>query len=56
MWLIGALHERNDPVLRRDTFAAQEAKQPSEAAAPGFRLHPLMGDRAGDALNLSDKA
>ena len=51
-----ALHERDDPArlpvgqvsrLRRILFRLQEAKQPGDAAAPGFRLHPLKGDRAG---------
>jgi proteic killer suppression protein len=51
-----ALHERDDsarlsagqvPRLRRILFRLQEAKQPGDAAGPGFRLHPLKGDRAG---------
>ena len=51
-----ALHERDDPAglpagqvsrLRRILFRLQEAKQPGDAAGPGFRLHPLKGDRAG---------
>ncbi len=51
-----ALHERDDAArlpadqvsrLRRILFRLQEAKQPSDAAAPGFRLHPLKGNRAG---------
>ena len=28
-------------------FRLQETKQPADAAAPGFRLHPLNGNRAG---------
>ena len=51
-----ALHERDDPArlpadqvsrLRRILFRLQEATQPGDAAGPGFRLHPLKGDRAG---------
>ena len=51
-----ALHERNDrarlpaqlvPRLRRILFRLQEAKHPGSTDAPGFRLHPLKGDRAG---------
>ena len=51
-----ALHERDDHArlpagqvsrLRRILFRLQETKQPADAAAPGFRLHPLKGDRAG---------
>ncbi len=51
-----ALHERDDPVqlpaslvprLRRILFRLQEATHPRSAEAPGFRLHPLKGDRAG---------
>ena len=51
-----ALHERDDaarlpaglvPRLRRILFRLQEATYPVSAAAPGFRLHPLEGDRAG---------
>ena len=51
-----ALHERDDHArlpagqvsrLRRILFRLQEAKQPADAAAPGFRLHPLKVDRAG---------
>ena len=51
-----ALHERDDrarvpadlaPRLRRILFRLQEATDPSSADAPGFRLHPLKGDRAG---------
>ena len=50
-----ALHERDDraqlpahlaPRLRRILFRLQEATHPRSAAAPGFRLHPLKGDRA----------
>ena len=50
-----ALYERDDsarlpagqvPRLRRILFRLQEAKQPGDADAPGFRLHPLRGDRA----------
>ena len=52
-----ALFERDDPArlpasfvprLRRILFRLQEATHPGDAAAPGFRLHPLKGDRAGD--------
>ena len=51
-----ALHERDDPAqlpaslvprLRRILFRLQEAMHPRSADAPGFRLHPLKGDRAG---------
>ena len=51
-----ALHERDDrarlpatlvPRLRRILFRLQEATHPGSADAPGFRLHPLKGDRAG---------
>ena len=51
-----ALHERDDtarlpaglaPRLRRILFRLQEAAYPRDADAPGFRLHPLKGDRAG---------
>ena len=51
-----ALHERDDrarlpadlvPRIRRILFRLQEATNPGSAAAPGFRLHPLKGDRAG---------
>ena len=51
-----ALHQRDDvarlppnlvPLLRRILFRLQEATHPGSAAAPGFRLHPLKGDRAG---------
>ncbi len=50
------LYERDDharlpagfvPRLRRILFRLQEATNPSSADAPGFRLHPLKGDRAG---------
>ena len=50
-----ALHERDDrarlpadlvPRLRRILFRLQEATNPGGAGAPGFRLHPLKGDRA----------
>lgn len=50
------LHERDDaarlpaslvPRLRRILFRLQEATHPRSADAPGFRLHPLKGDRAG---------
>lgn len=34
------------PRLRRILFRLQEATDPSSADAPGFRLHPLRGDRA----------
>ena len=51
-----ALHERDDaarlpaglvPRLRRILFRLQEATHPGSADAPGFRLHPLKGDRSG---------
>ena len=51
-----ALHEPDDaarlpaglvPRLRRILSRLQEAPHPGSAAAPGFRLHPLKGDRVG---------
>ena len=51
-----ALHERDDiaqlpaglvPRLKRILFRLQEATHPGSADAPGCRLHPLKGDRAG---------
>ena len=51
-----ALHQWDDPArlpadlvprLRRILFRLQEASHPRSADAPGFRLHPLTGDRAG---------
>ncbi len=51
-----ALHERDDaarlpagrvPRLRPILFRLQEATHPGSADAPGFQLHPLKGDRAG---------
>ena len=51
-----ALHQRDDPArlpanlvprIRRILFRLQEASHPRSADAPGFRLHPLTGDRAG---------
>jgi proteic killer suppression protein len=51
-----ALHERDDrarlpadvvPRIRRILLRLQEAANPGSADAPGFRLHPLKGDRAG---------
>ena len=51
-----ALHERDSPAgvpagsvprLRRILLRLQEATHPGAADAPGFRLHPLKGDRAG---------
>lgn len=33
--------------LRRILFLLQEATHPESAAAPGFRLHPLTGNRSG---------
>ena len=51
-----ALHERDHaaglpagliPRLRRILFRLQEATQPGSVDAPGFRLHLLKGDRAG---------
>ncbi len=35
------------PRLRRILLRLQEATHPRDADAPGFRLHPLKGDRAG---------
>ena len=35
------------PRLKRILFRLQEATHPGSADAPGFRLHPLKGDRAG---------
>ncbi len=35
------------PRLRRILLRLQEATHPGSAEAPGFRLHPLKGDRAG---------
>ena len=51
-----ALHDRDDaaripaalaPRLRRILLRLQEAAHPGDGDAPGFRLHPLKGDRAG---------
>ncbi len=51
-----ALHERVDaarlpaglaPRLRLILFRLQEATHLGSADAPGFRLHPLKGDRGG---------
>ncbi len=51
-----ALHERDNPGrlpaafvprLRRILFRLQEADNPRSADAPGFRLHPLRGERSG---------
>ncbi len=51
-----ALHERDNPApvpagpvprLKRILFRLQEAAHPRSADAPGFRRHPLKGDRAG---------
>ena len=51
-----ALHVRDNttrvpsslvPRLKRILFRLQEATHPRSADAPGFRLHPLKGDRAG---------
>ena len=51
-----ALQERDDrarlppqlvPRLRRILFRLQEATHPKSADAPGFRLHPSNGERAG---------
>ena len=50
-----ALHERDDtvrlpaglaPRRRRILFRLQGATHPGSADAPGFRLHPLKGNRA----------
>ncbi|MDE0255593.1 MAG: type II toxin-antitoxin system RelE/ParE family toxin [Rhodospirillaceae bacterium] len=50
------LHERDNPArlppelaprLRRILLRLQEATHPGSADAPGFRLHPLKGDRQG---------
>ena len=52
-----ALHEQDDsarlpadltPRLRRILFRLQEATHPGSADAPGFQLHPLKGNRAGE--------
>lgn len=52
-----ALHERDDarrlpaslvPRIRRILFRLQEASHPRSADAPGFRLHPLKGNRTGE--------
>ena len=58
-----ALHERDAPArlpaalvprLRRVLFRLQEATRPGDADAPGFRLHPLKGARAGEwSVNVS---
>ena len=51
-----ALHERDDaarlpaghvPRLRRILFRLQEATHPGSTDAPGFRMHPFKGNRAG---------
>ena len=51
-----ALHEQDNaarlpaglaPRLKRILFRLQEATHPGSADAPGFRLLPLKGDRAG---------
>ena len=51
-----ALHQRDNPArvpaglvprLKRILFRLQESAHPGSADAPGFRLHPLKGDRAG---------
>ena len=51
-----ALHERDNaarlpaglaPRLRRILIRRQEASHPGSADTPGFRLHPLKADRAG---------
>lgn len=51
------MHEQDNPArlpanlvprLRRILFRLQEATHPSGAEAPGFRLHPLRGDRRGE--------
>ena len=51
-----ALHERDNPArvpaglvprLKRILFRLQESAHPRSADGPGFRLHPLKGDRAG---------
>ena len=52
-----ALHEQDDPArlpadlvsrLRRILVRLQDATRPGDADAPGFRLHPLKGARAGE--------
>jgi len=52
-----ALHEKDDPALlsadlvsrlRRILVRLQDATRPGDADAPGFRPHPLKGDRAGE--------
>ena len=52
-----ALHEKDDPALlsadlvsrlRRILVRLQDATRPGDADTPGFRLHSLKGDRAGE--------
>ena len=41
--------------IRRILFRLQEASHPGSADAPGFRLHPLKGGRAGQwSVRVSD--
>ena len=51
-----ALHEQDNsalvpaelaPRLKRILVILQSATRPGSADAPGFRLHPLKGDRSG---------
>ena len=44
---IGRLPAGLVPRLRRVLFRLQEATHPGGADAPGFRLHPPKGGRAG---------
>ena len=58
------MHERDNPArvpaglvprLRRILFRLQESTGPRSADAPGFWLHPLKGDRAGQwSVRVSD--
>ena len=50
------LHERDNPAgvpaglaprLKGTLFRLQEATHPQSADTPGFQMHPLKGDRAG---------
>ena len=43
-----AVHRHSVSRLRRILFRLQDATRPGDADAPGFRLHPLKGDRAGE--------
>ena len=58
------LYERNDPSkvraghaarLRRILFALDHATVPQDMGLPGFRIHPLKGNRKGEwAVDVSD--